>query len=76
MKNCPKCHKKLKEVGLKASENGVMYSDVSLDSAGDIQWEQKEFENNYTPEIAYYCGDCGELLGWDLSEEKIKEILK
>jgi hypothetical protein len=71
--NCLKCNKDLKETGIKYAEEGTIIYDVSLDSQGDLQWEQDITEN--TGNGYFFCATCGTKLE-DLDEENIVEVLK
>jgi hypothetical protein len=71
--NCLKCNKDLKETGIGYAEKGTMLYNLSLDSQGDLQWEQENFENGGEGE--FYCVTCGSKIE-GLDEENVIEVLK
>ncbi len=74
--NCPNCKKNLKETGIKLVEqNCEVNYDISLDSQGDIQYEQSDVGTG-NGDAVICCGGCGAEVMTEFDEEEIKKILK
>ena len=70
---CPYCNEFLNEDTLRHSQSGIADYKLFLDSEGNINYEQVDFESNDDGE--FYCVECGKIL-FDYDEELAKEILK
>lgn len=70
---CPNCKEDLVEAGIGYSAKGTILYELSLDSQGDLQWEQDQICDEGVGE--FYCRSCGvKLEGFD--EEIVIKILK
>jgi len=71
IKNCPKCHKNLKNEGIGWSEKGENTFETYVQN-NELYFEHDEFYSSGEGE--FYCRACGESL--ELSTDEIKKILK
>lgn len=69
---CPKCSREIDYLVSDSASTFVQY--LSLDIQGDVQYENKDFDFNYSEDSTYYCPECGKILFNE--EEKAIAFLK